>query len=80
MRCYVCGKMIGSDEHLRVQKKLDELSKQDPDLLDQVLGALGLVHCVGEPDQFDENGFTVTCLECYEGALDCTDITVKGDE
>jgi hypothetical protein len=63
MRCYVCGEPVSNETHKTILCEVDDMSLDENEVY---VDRLGLVHCQGEDDQFDDNGNVVVCWTCHE--------------
>ena len=73
MRCYICNRTVMTPEHVAVKRLFDHAEhssdqyviagpeKGEEDLLTLLTEELGLIHCSGEKDEFDEDGAVVVC-------------------
>ena len=80
LECYVCTARITRDEHGQVMKLLDHLgdldmAEQTDDRIVSIDDQLGLVHCQGPPEQFDEESRVVVCRSCFDGAAKALGLT-----
>lgn len=63
--CYCCGKKANSDEFEIVDKEFENLPDNEYVFL---IDFLGLHHCTGEPEEFDDQGTPNVCRSCFDGA------------
>lgn len=62
--CYVCQKPVTREEQEKAKRKIDELNEMMEGAVQQMDDLLGLIHCQGPEDQFDDEGHAVVCRPC----------------
>lgn len=67
--CYVCQKPVTREEQEKAKRKIDELNEMMCEVVGHMDDYLGLIHCQGPEDQFDDEGHAVVCRPCQIGAL-----------
>jgi len=60
MRCYVCNAHTDTNA-------LAEIEDEDVEV--EVTDYHSLIHCMGTPEQFDEEGYVVLCQACVDRAV-----------
>ena len=70
MRCYNCKEQVSKKQHTRVQDKFDDIiAKENGDEeVEYIDNYLGMYHCTGDADLFDDDGFAVVCQDCLDKA------------
>ena len=58
--CFHCRKPVTETEHHNIQALADEMINAEVKGCDDVF-----VHCVGRPEEFDEEGRVVACSKCW---------------
>ena len=69
-RCYRCKEELSERDATAIANAVDELCNNVEGLEQVFSDALDLIHCVGDADEFLEDGRVVICLRCFVEGLE----------